>query len=187
MASQKTSPVREPKPRGSGEGIMIQELTFWGFGSFVLICSFLVIHTRNIFRAALMLVASFLGVAVLFVMLRAEFLGVIQILVYVGAIAILIIFGIVMTRDSEQGNLPSGNTFLGAFVGTAVGLLIAITAVNTTWELIPSESVLHFQKLANDSPQIIGGLLLNQFILPFELVSVVLLAAIIGALAVVRD
>ena len=60
---------------------MIQELTFWGFGSFVLICSFLVIHTRNIFRAALMLVASFLGVAVLFVMLRAEFLGVIQILV----------------------------------------------------------------------------------------------------------
>ena len=92
-----------------------------------------------------------------------------------------------MTRDSEQGNLPSGNTFFGAFVGTAVGLLIAITAVNTTWELIPSESVLYFQKLANDSPQIIGGLLLNQFILPFELVSVVLLAAIIGALAVVRD
>ena len=97
---------------------MIQEATFWGFGSLVLICSFLVIHTRNIFRAALMLVASFLGVAALFVMLRAEFLGVIQVLVYVGAIAILILFGIMMTRDSEQGNLPSGNKFVGAFVGT---------------------------------------------------------------------
>ena len=166
---------------------MIQEATFWGFGSLVLICSFLVIHTRNIFRAALMLVASFLGVAALFVMLRAEFLGVIQVLVYVGAIAILILFGIMMTRDSEQGNLPSGNKFVGAFVGTSVGLLIAFVAVNTSWELIPAESLSQLRLLAADSPQVIGGLLLNQFVLPFELVSLVLLAAIVGALAVVRD
>jgi NADH-quinone oxidoreductase subunit J len=166
---------------------MIQEATFWGFGSFVLICSFLVIHTRNIFRSALMLVASFLGVAAIFFMLRAEFLGVIQVLVYVGAIAILILFGIMMTRDSEQGNLPSGNRFLGTFVGTAIGLLIAFVAVNTTWELISSEGRLQLESLTADSTQIIGGLLLNQFVLPFEVVSVVLLAAIIGALAVVRD
>ena len=165
----------------------MQDAVFLATGGVIILCSFLVMNTKNIFRAALLLVVSFLGVAALFITLRAEFLGVIQILVYVGAIAILIIFGIMMTRDSHQGNLPARNSLFGAFVGIAVAVLIGITAVNTDWVLIQSDSLPQLEYITSNSPQVIGELMLNEFILPFEIVSVVLLAAIIGALAVVRD
>jgi NADH-quinone oxidoreductase subunit J len=143
-------------------------------------------------------------------MMSAEFLAVVQVLIYAGAISILIIFAVMLTRDVRRGNLP--NRFQIPAVLFAVLLLAAlvVVAVDTNWSLFPEgtrsqvESVqtsavasvspgdmeasgfltVGEQELAQEAT--LADLLIGDFVLPFEAVSVLLLAAVIGALALVR-
>ena len=95
-----------------------------------------VVLLKDIFRAALLLVVVFLTVAGFFVMLNAEFLAVVQVLIYAGAIAILIIFAIMLTREVQQGNLP--NRLQPAAVLFPALLLAALifAAFDTDWKLL---------------------------------------------------
>ena len=83
---------------------LFEDVAFWGLAALTVGGSLLVVHVRDVFRAAIFLVLSFLGVAGLYVMLSAEFLAVVQILIYVGAISVLIIFAVMLTRDVSHGN-----------------------------------------------------------------------------------
>ena len=166
-----------------------------------------VVLLKDIFRAALLLVVVFLTVAGFFVMLNAEFLAVVQVLIYAGAIAILIIFAIMLTREVQQGNLP--NRLQPAAVLFPALLLAALifAAFDTDWKLlsdqpqelqdrvelvqthtiggIPDEDRAEIGEAAERSG--LGELLINDFALPFEVASVLLLAALIGALVLVRE
>ena len=94
---------------GAGtESTLVVDIAFWVIAVSSIVSAIAVIQLKSLFRSALFLIVSFVGTAGMFVLLRAEFLAVVQVLIYVGAIAVLIIFAILMTRDLEEGN-PSNS------------------------------------------------------------------------------
>ena len=172
------------------------DAVFWVIAVSTIIAAIAVVQLRDVFRAALFLIVSFLGVAGMFVLLRAEFLAAVQVLIYVGAISVLIIFAILMTRDVEEGS-PSHRLSIPVGVVAALFAAVAIyVAVATNWNLL--EPAMQSESLGADSIDKIGvvftntipwiaRLLIRDFVLAFEVASVLLLAAIIGALALVRE
>ncbi len=170
---------------------MAQEVVFWILAVVSVVAAVAVIQFQNIFRAALMLVVAFLAVAGLFVLLNAEFLAVVQVLIYAGAISVLIIFAVLLTRDVETGS-PSNRFQLPALVGSGLILAVLVFAVvGTDWQLleqtIPQESLGKVEEVFSNTPQWLAGLLLREWVLPFELISVLLLAALLGAIVLVRE
>ena len=134
---------------------------------------------RKLIHAALCLVIAFVGVAAYFFLLGAEFVGLVQVFVYVGAVAVLIVFTILLTRREVNGTL--GINWSGAIVALAVfgGLL---------WTILKTKS------LAIPAPQIepltvkrIGEVLMTDFVWPLQCVGLILTAALIGALVLVME
>ena len=143
-------------------------------------------------------------VAGMFVLLRAEFLAAVQVLIYVGAISVLVIFAILMTRDVEEGS-PSNRLRIPVAIVAALFLAVAIfVAVDTDWVLLETamsgetaegaggielapRTIDKVDEVFSNTVPWIARLLVNDFVLAFEVASVLLLAAIIGALALVRE
>ena len=172
---------------------MIQDVLFWLLAAVSVAASILVLRFQNLFRAALMLVVTFGAMAGLFVLLNAEFLAVVQVLVYIGAIAVLIIFGVLLTQDIEVGN-PSNNLRLRMPAMTGAGLVLAIlifVIADTHWNLmeqtLSGDSLAKIEQVLSSTPEWLAGLLLQEWVLAFEAVSLLLLAAIIGAIVLVRE
>lgn len=140
-----------------------------------------VVTSGNLVRAAMSLIPSFLGVTGLFVLLGAEFVAGIQILIYAGAIAVLILFVIMLTeggtglaiRQLNEQRLP-GIVVAGALTA---GLLLLLG--RTAWPVVAGE-------LPASNVTAIGTAFLTDFILAFEISSLVLLVSLIGALVIAR-
>ncbi|MDE0744981.1 MAG: NADH-quinone oxidoreductase subunit J [SAR202 cluster bacterium] len=171
------------------------DLAFWILSICTVISAIAVIQIQDLFRSALFLIVTFLGVAGLFILLGAEFLAGVQLMVYVGAISVLIIFAILMTRDLEEGN-PSHSFRLPVAIVAIIFILFAyyIITQGTDWNgrLISENLDAEQQKVAatvffKESIPSLARMLLTDFVLAFEMVSVLLLAAALGALALVRD
>lgn len=170
--------------------MLFQDIIFWTLAVAAVVAALGVVFLRDIFKGALLLVVAFLAVAGLFVMLHAEFLAVVQVLIYVGAISVLLIFAILLTRDVSKGNLPHRCSFQAAAFALSGLLLSALVFVvfHTPWRLLsgtPTDAQA-VERVYVDTPSWLAGLLLKEFVLPFEVVSLLLLAAAIGALALVR-
>ena len=86
------------------ESTFIQDIAFWSLAIVIIISAIAVVQIKDLFRAALFLIVTLVGVAGIFILLRAEFIAGVQLMVYVGAISVLIIFAILLTRDLEQGS-----------------------------------------------------------------------------------
>lgn len=194
---------------GTGtEAALITDITFWVIAISSIVAAIAVVQLRDLFRAALFLVVSFAGIAGLFVLLRAEFLAIVQIVIYVGAISVLLLFAVLTTRDVSHGN-PSNKLRIPAAI-LAVGLLTAFVfvAVNTEWNLLSDvipepgsadiaasaggavldqDTVTQVETVLQNTIPGIADLLLLDFVLAFEAGSVLLLAAIVAALALVRE
>jgi NADH:ubiquinone oxidoreductase subunit 6 (subunit J) len=143
-----------------------------------------VVTTRNLFRAALFLVLSFVGVVGLFVLLEAELLAMIQLLVYVGAISILIIFAIMLSQRLMSPEYRAQNEqWLIALVAAVIlfGLLLVVL-LQVNW---PTSSA----DVPPDTISLLGQALVSpdQFVLVFEVASVLLLVALVGAVIVARE
>ena len=171
---------------------MIQEAFFWLLAITSVVAAVGVVQLQDIFRASLMLVVAFLTVAGLFVLLSAEFLAVVQVLIYAGAISVLIIFAVLLTREVEKGN-PSNRLRWPALVGS--GLVVAMLTfamVRTDWRLteefgLSDDSLAAVDGVFATTPDWLASLLLKEWVLPFEVASVLLLAAILGAIVLVRE
>ena len=126
------------------------------------------------------LVMAFIGVAGIYFLLQAEFLAVVQVLIYVGAITVLIIFTIMLTRRlMEQGLFQlSGKWWLAAPLALALFALIGLVAWSTAWPQRPKEA------LPPDAVAALGQQLMTTYLLPFEIASVLLLVALVGAIVV---
>ncbi len=142
----------------------------------------MVVSLRNVFRAALSLVLCFVTVAGIYILLSADFLAAVQVLIYVGGISVLVILAIMLTREVQQGS-PSNRLRIPAFIVAFVFLgVVAFTLVTTPWSistappLEPTTSALAAKLLGK------GG-----FILPVEIAATLLLAAIVGAIVLVRE
>ena len=151
---------------------------------FTLVSGFMVVTTRNLVHAALWLVSTLFGVAVTYALLDATFLAVVQVVVYIGAIAILFIFAVMLTRKDmrDQGPQMNANWWIGALLSVVVfvGLFFLLqgwSGLSTTAGDIPS---------GFDSISELGNALVSPdaYVLPFEVASVLLVAALVGAVYV---
>jgi len=158
------------------------DISFWVLAVVSVGAALAVVSLRNVFRAALSLVLCFLTIAGLYILLSAEFLAVVQILIYVGAISVVIILAIMMTREFQQGS-QSNRLRVPALIISLVFLGVLLYVVlNTSWNIstaVPAEqnTAALADKLFND-----GG-----YILPIEIAGVLLLATVIGAIILVKE
>ena len=137
----------------------------------------------NIFHATLSLVAALLGIAGIYLILHAEFLAVIQVLLYVGAVVTLIIFAIMLTEGISNKTIAQRNKLGPAAVGGAVVFLAALWGVirSTPWPIQGRTSENSYATLAS-----LAGSLLGDYIFPFEVISVILIAVLIGAIVIAK-
>jgi len=157
-------------------------IAFWIIAVVAVISALGVVFLRNVFRAALSLILCFITIAGLYITLSADFLAAVQILVYVGAISVLIILAIMMTREVQQGS-PANKMKVPAFVVAVVLLGIMIyTVTKTSWQ-VASESPL----TPTTAPLAIKLFSESGFILPVEIAALLLLAAILGAIVIARE
>jgi len=168
-------------------------IIWWIVAITTVITAFLVIQLPDLLKAALALVASFMAVAGLYVMLGAEFLAVIQLLIYAGAIPILVIFAILVMEDVQRGNPFNRLRVPALFIASLMAGIVIFVAINTEWTLFASSPLpdgVSGQQIrdifANTTP-IIGGLLLKEFVLAMEAAGLLLLGSILGAIALVRE
>ena len=144
-----------------------------------------VVTNRNLFRAALFLILSFVGVAGFYILLEAEFLAMVQLLVYVGAISILIIFAIMLSRRIMSSEFRASNEqWLIALVAAAIllGVLLAIL-LQVNWPTDPVADVPDNLIVELGKALVAPG----QFLLVFEVASVLLLVALVGAVIIARE
>jgi NADH-quinone oxidoreductase subunit J len=157
-------------------------ITFWIMAVVIVAAALSVVFLRNVFRAALGLILCFIAVAGLYITLSADFLAAVQILVYVGAISVLIILAIMMTRDVQRGSRANKLEIPAAVVATVLLIILVYTVTNTTWRIaaqapLSPTTIPLANKLFSE----------NGFILPVEIGAVLLLAAIIGAIVITRE
>ncbi len=162
--------------------LLLSNMTFFALAAIGIICGVLVVTVRNLVHAVLFLAVFLLSVAGLFITLEAEFLAIIQVFIFVGAIVVLFMFLIMLTYKVSDMAVPQGNRLKGAAIvvsGVLFCLIFYIMKAMKWNETAPVVTI-------TDDVARIGKLLLGQYVLPFELVSFVLLAALIGAIVIAR-
>ena len=135
----------------------------------------------NLFRATLGLMLSLIGVAGLFLLQRAEFLAVVQVMVYVGGVSVLIIFAVMLTERGRVAMEAAINPRMAA-VGALVGAVLAVSVGMFVWK-----SSLAASPAAGVAARDLGLAILNRYLIPFEAISLLLLATLIGALFIARE
>ncbi len=158
------------------------EIAFWILAVVSVAAALAVVLLRNVFRAALALVLCLLAVAGIYVTLSADFLAIVQILIYVGGISVLIILAIMLTRDIHHGSL-SNKLRMPALVVSILFLgAVGYATTNTLWQISGAPPV-------EPTTAGLAGKLFGEggFILPVEIAAVLLLAAILGAIVLVRE
>jgi NADH-quinone oxidoreductase subunit J len=161
--------------------VIAQNITFGVLALVMAVSAIRVVTTKNVVHAALYLVLVLAGVAGIFILLAAEFLAIVQILVYIGAIVVLFLFGIMLTRAKigKLSDLDNDQRWIGAVVALFLfGVLGAI--LNTGFKDIK----LDVTDVGRTSD--VGTSIFQQYVIPFEVVSILLLAALVGAVVIAR-
>lgn len=160
----------------------IYDIIFYLFAAITLVSAFFVVTTRNIVYSAFNLLLTFFGVAGIYVLLGADFIAIVQIIVYVGGILVLILFGVMLTNKITNIQIKTGTLQIVPAVLAVVllaGTLIRMF-LNTEWK--SSATQLPSQTTAFA----LGRLLLTDYVLIFELLGILLLVALIGAATIAR-
>ena len=166
-----------------------QTIAFAVFSILTLGGGLAVVTNRNLIHAALYLIISLFGIAGLFVLLAAPFLAAVQVLVYIGAVAILIIFAVMLTRSMTQmSEAYNRQWWLGALVSVLLFALLMIGVILPVWGVAGTVGVVAAPEAVASTTDLgkalVGG---NQYVLPFEVVSLLLTAAMIGAIVIARE
>jgi NADH-quinone oxidoreductase subunit J len=161
------------------------EIAFWILSAITVIGAVLAITLRNLVHCVLSLILFFLGIAGHYLLLRADFLGAVQILIYIGAVAVLILFAIMLTRHVTGTEGPrevlGGKWWSG--MGTSIivaGLLWAVIRRDQLASMLPAGA-------AKTSVAEIGRALVGDWVVPFEAMAVLLTAALIGAVVIALE
>ncbi|MBN1594499.1 NADH-quinone oxidoreductase subunit J [candidate division FCPU426 bacterium] len=151
---------------------------FYLLSALAFVSGLVVVTTRNLLHAVLALAVSSLAVAGLMLTLAAEFLALVLILVYIGAVVVIGVFAVMLTGHFDQPLVPASNELKPLGAATALAFFLLISGVLLIQP--PARELPLFEMTVEQ----IGRLLLTEFVLPFELVSVLLLAAMVGAIVV---
>ncbi|BFO14402.1 NADH-quinone oxidoreductase subunit J [Streptomyces sp. KM77-8] len=159
------------------------EIAFLLVGLVTLGAAVITVTTRQLVHAALWLVVALGGLAVEYLLLTAEFIAWVQVLIYVGSVVVLLLFGLMLTRapigrspDADSGNRPVALAVALVAAGTLVW--VVVDAFRTTW--------IDLDGAPAGSTDVTGASLFQHWVLPFEALSVLLLAALVGAIVLSR-
>jgi NADH-quinone oxidoreductase subunit J len=161
--------------------VPITEAVFYLLATFTVISALGVALSNNVMYSAFALMGTLLGVAGTFVLLGADFLGVVQLLVYVGGILVLTLFAVMLTHriaDVRVSNRAVGRPLALVLVGAALAWMVKV-ATAASW-------VVKEATVPEPTTRGIGNAFLTDYILPYEIASLVLLVALIGAVVVSR-
>ena len=178
-------PEATPPLKEATEGVLgqtrISDLLFFGFAGLTVFSAMGVAFSRNIIYSAFSLLGTLLGIGALFVYLSADFLAVTQLLIYVGGVLVLVLFAVMLTSHIRDIHISNSSVGLGAGIGAFVVMtvLLILVATKTHWKVADA-----LPASATAAP--LGNLFLNEYVLPFEISSVVLLAALVGAVVMAR-
>jgi len=199
----------------------LTSVVFWVVSAVILGLAVLVVTQQNVYRAAIALAGTFLAVGILYFILSAEFVGVVQILVYVGAISVLLAFSVMFIQDVTTGSRPSQGRVVGGTMAALLFASLVFATYNSDWTSIDSITdetartaltdgfvevgegdnvvVAAPGLVDSDSPIVrndgvlvnstgpLGVLLTREYVLAFEVIGLLLVAALLGGLLLMRD
>ena len=159
----------------------LYDIIFYIFAILTIASAGLVVFSKNIVYSAFSLLVTFFSVAGIYVLLNADFIAITQLLIYVGGILVLLLFGVMLTTNATNVDLNTQTlkAIPATIIAAVVAALLVSTVISTKWK-------------TNDTPPLtntvkgLGELLLTKYLLPFEIASIVLLIAIIGAAYLAR-
>ncbi len=158
----------------------MEALLFWAIAAAVLVAGVLVVRLGNIFHAGLCLIVTFGGVAAIYAMLGAHFVAAVQVLIYVGAIAVILMFAVMLTQHIAQreAQVPLSR-HVAAALSCGLFAFFGLVVVNAqSWDVAASPNYLEIREIGR---QFLDK---NHLLLPFEMVAVLLLVALVGAVMV---
>ena len=159
-----------------------QPLVFFGLSGIIIAASLIIALSRNLVYSAFSLLGTFAGVAGYFVLLGADFIAVIQLLVYIGGIMVLYLFAVLMTSGIHDVTVTNQSIATKFAIPLAVLLLFVLGKLIYSTDWYMSEEPAKFEP----TTAAIGDALLTEYLLPFELASVLLLGVLVGAVALAR-
>jgi len=145
-----------------------------------LLCALMVAFVRNLIHAVLFLALTFVGVAGVYIVLSADFVAVVQVLIYAGAVGVLMTFAIMLTPASDRMNSETLFQVPAALLGLMVAGIAVFVAYDTNWDLSNSEGL-------RTTARLLGEAFLKPYVVAFEVASVLLVTAMIGAIILSRE
>ena len=164
------------------ENMNLYDTIFYFFALITVVSAAIVVFSRNIIHSAFSLLFTFFGVVGLYVLLNADFLAVTQLLVYVGGILVLLLFGVMLTNKVIDVELKTGTLQTvpaSILVSMTAGTLCGIFYI-TDWKTVQG------QPLLTTTTNKLGEMFMTTYLLPFEVASIILLVALIGAAMIAR-
>jgi NADH-quinone oxidoreductase subunit J len=153
-------------------------IAFWVLAGVTLLAGVGVMLSRNLFHAVLLLILTFVGIAGFFVLLSAEFIAMAQIIIYVGAISVLVLFAILLTPRAGRYNGETKMLLPALLLSVCLAAVFLFVIRDAVWPVVDSEPHFNTNQL--------GEALLTTWALPFEIASVLLTAALVGAIMLAR-
>lgn len=199
----------------------LTSVAFWVVSAVILGLAVLVVTQQNVYRAAIALAGTFLAIGILYFILSAEFVGVVQILVYVGAISVLLAFAVMFIQDVTTGSRPSQGRVVGGTMAALLFAALVFATYNSDWTSIDSitdetaraaltdgfvevgegdnvivaasglvdsdSTIVENDGVLVNSTGPLGVLLTREYVLAFEVIGLLLVAALLGGLLLMRD
>jgi NADH-quinone oxidoreductase subunit J len=164
--------------------MQILDILFYVFAVLIIGSAIIVVTSKNIMYSAFSLLFTFFGVAGLYVLLNADFIAISQIMIYIGGILVLIIFGVMLTSKITDVDIKTGTSgrlqvMFTSIIVLALTVILIVTYLNSNWFKKPSIN-------SENTIKPIGNILLTDYLMAFEVASVLLLIAIIGAALIAR-
>jgi NADH-quinone oxidoreductase subunit J len=159
-------------------------LAFYGFAALAIISALFILFSKNLIYAAFSLFLTFLGISALYVLAGADFLAVTQIMVYVGGVLVLLIFGIMLTQKKDRNAVsstsnrvyvPGGRSVWGFFTGTGLFIFLGYVILSANFKMNGDINT------SKSTVRTIGVELMTSHLLPFEIAAILLLVALVGA------
>ncbi|MCR4418298.1 MAG: NADH-quinone oxidoreductase subunit J [Ignavibacteria bacterium] len=157
------------------------DFIFYVFAAIIVVSAFIVVAARNIIYSAFSLLFTFFGVAGIYVLLNADFIAVVQVIIYVGGILVLIIFGVMLTNKITDVEIKTESIHIvpaTIITGLIGGTLIAVLT-KTNWKIAEPQNV-------NKTVMEIGRFVVVHYMILFELAGIILLVALIGSVMIAR-
>lgn len=164
------------------ESINWNAIAFYVLAAHIIVSALLVICVRNIVHSVLWLAVCFVAMAGLFLTLDADFLAAVQVMVYAGAVCIMVVFGIMLIRrtDMNHSNLFNNQTKIAGGVVALVIVLCGALSAKTQWMVTNAE-------VPEKTVDNIATILLSKYVIPFEVAALLLLVALVGAIILAKE